>query len=444
MNDTPEQTPEEIEAERIRKWREERAITAEKEKQERVRLAKENRAKELAEKDNENKIKAAALLPSEESLQKSRSEVLRKMRAVKRRLLYQFLVFVILPTMIVVGYLGFVAVPLYEARAVVTITKPGGEKDTGLGGILGSIGGASNMQDVFMAAEYIKSQALMDKLEEEMGLISFYGSPAMDPVRRLKDREFLGISKHAMFSNFVTASTNIQTGLLTLYARAPSPELAVEISENLMDLTAAHINELSREQYKHRTALSRTAVADARIVLTEAQTNLTKLQISSREANPKLRIEGVYATIRLLEDEVLKLETQVQQAELAGQADAYQTKRLVMLKEGLEERIQKERDLLVKDPSPDQRSLNKLLLEYELALLQVRIAEETLSAALLTLNKASDDSALAQVQFQVVVPPRTATIPSFPNIPKNTFVTFLIFLSILSIFKLLLPAGKVS
>jgi len=443
MSDFPEQTAEEKEAERIKKWRAERAEIVEKEKQERIKEAKEKRAKELADKETADKAKAAALLPTTESLQVVQDRITEKIRKSKRQLIWQVVLFVLVPTAIVVGYLSFFAVPLFEARSVISITKAGGENDPGLGGVLGAIGGPSNLDEAFMANEYIKSQALMEQLEEDLQLITFYGSPAMDPLNRLRPIKPLRISKLDRFSRFVTSSINIQTGLLTLYVRAPDPDLTIKVSNAVLRLTAQHINNLSENLFQRRTSLARKAVFNARQALTKAQTDLTQLQIRSGEANPKVRIEEVFSTIKQLESEVLKLETEIQKATLAGHDDANQTQRLVQLKEGLQGRIEKQRLLLVTKSENGGRSLNELLLDYELALLQVRFAEEALSTTLLALTKASDDAALAQSQFQVVVPPKTAQNASHPNIPKIGFVAFLIFLSALSIIKLLPPSQKI-
>ena len=82
-------------------------------------------------------------------------------------------------------------------------------------------------------------------------------------------------------------------------------------------------------------------------------------------------------------------------------------------------------------------SLSQLLLDYELAALQLRIAEEALSTAFLALANATDDAALAQSQLLVVVPPKTSAYATIPNIPKVGFVAFLLFLSALSLYRLM-------
>ena len=443
MSDEKEPENDEAESERIRKWREERAMAAEKEKQERVRIAKEKRAKELASQQSEEKAAAAALLPSEETLKATKAKIRRKYRRAKIWFVLQIILFVIVPTGIVIGYLSEWAVPLYEAKSVISITKPAKENSGGLGGLLGAVGGGSgDMNETFMADAYIKSQALIDQLEEKMGLVTYFSSDTLDPYMRLHEVPFLSITKGDGFAYFVFSSIDIQTGLLSLYVRAPEPDMAIEISNTVLDLTAKQINNLSERLFQFRTALARQSVDEARLGLTEAQTTLTQLQVQSGETNPTARVEGIYATITKLEAELADIEGQLQLSDDAGQSDGLVGQRLLSLKENIVELITNQRARLISPPVGGGRSLNQLLLDYELTALQLRIAEETLSTALLALANTSDDAALAQSQFLIVVPPKTSEYATLPNIPKVGFVAFLLFLSALSLYRLMPSARK--
>jgi len=442
MSESGKQTAEEKEEERIRLWREERAAAGEKEKQERVRIAKEKRAQELAEQEEEEKAAAAKLLPNIESLQKIQAKIHRRNRGAKVWFVLQIILFVLVPTGLVVGYLSERAVPLFEAKSVISITKPAKDNSAGLGGLLGAVGGAGDMSETFMAAAYIKSKALMDKLEDRMGLVSYLSSDALDPYTRLREVPFLSLTKEDGFSSFVFSSIDIQTGLLTLYARAPEPDMAIEISEAVLELTVAQINKLSENLFKFSIALAQQSVVEAEVALTQAQTALTQLQIDSREANPKARVEGIYTIITKLEADLADIEDQLQEASGSSQNDDLFTQRLFTRKENIQGLIDRQRARLIDPPSGGGLSLNRLLLDFELASLQLRIAEETLSTARLTLANTADDAALAQSQLLVVVPPKTSDYATLPNIPKTGFVSFLVFLSVLSLYRLMPSARR--
>lgn len=436
----PADAKEAEEAERVRQWREERAKVAEEQKQDRVREAREARQKELEAEAEAQRETAKQFLPDAAAIATARQSVLARAAGARRMLGLQLLVIVALPTLAAIIYAGWLATPLYEAQSIVVIAKAGRDSDAGLGGLLGAVGGSpANLQEAFMAHEFVQSQALMDRLETDIGLVSRYSGPQMDFVWRLRDMPSLGISKRALFSRFVDSSINIQTGLMTLFVRAPSSGEAQQVSQLILDRVAERINALSAEMFDERILQAEGAVRDAHAALLRAQSDLTQLQIKSGEANPQLRIVGIYAAIQQLETQMQDLRSQMAATKVAGEGNAtYQTKRLKKLERDLLGRIEDQRRLLVDGKGgADGRALNTLLLEYELAVLQVRVAEETLSTSRLALLQTNEKAALGRSHFQIVVPPKTAAYPRYPNIAVTGLIVFFTMLSGLSVYRLL-------
>ncbi|MGH1330641.1 MAG: hypothetical protein ACRBBK_07150 [Paracoccaceae bacterium] len=411
---------------RAQAWREERAKIAQEEQARAQQAAAENRAAE-----------AQRLVPDQQVIGAAQSAFLQRAKVRKARLLRQLAGFVLAPVLLVLAYQSLIAVPLYEARAVVVIAKPGGGGEADLGGLLGSLAAPSQMNEAFMAHEYVQSQALMDELEGAMGLISRLSSREMDPLRRLRDFPILRISKRDQFSRFVDSSINMQTGLMTLYVRAPAPDQAISISEAVLARTAAQINDLSDALFEQRMAQARASVVEARAGLSQAQRALVARQIASGEVSPQARIEGVYANIQQMESEALALVSMIQQAEVGGQAETYATQRLKEREGLLRQRIEQERRLLV-EAQGGAPSLNALLVENELAALQVRIAEETLSTSLAALVQASEAAALGRSSFQIIVPPRTSGRAAAPNPILSALVACFALLSLFAMVKVLL------
>lgn len=425
----PAQAPSVIETgedPRAQAWREERA-----------RIAQEEQARAQSAAVLNREDEARRLLPDRAKISTAQSDFLTRAKVKRAHLLRQLAAFVLGPALLVLAYQSLIAVPLFEARSVVVIAKPGGGGEADLGGLLGSLAAPSQMNEAFMAHEYVQSQALMDDLEEDLGLISRLSSSEMDLVRRLRDIPIFRLSKRDQFTRFVDSSINIQTGLMTLYVKAPAPDQAITISEAILAGAAVQINDLSDALFEQRIAQARNSVQEARNGLSEAQKALISSQISSGEVSPQARIEGVYANIQQMEMEALALISQIQQAEVGGQAETYATQRLVERERMLRLRIDQERRLLVEAQGGGQ-SLNALLVENELAALQVRIAEETLSASLAALAQASDAAALGRSTFQVIVPPRTSGKPAAPNPIVSALVALFGLLSAFVMVKILI------
>jgi capsule polysaccharide export protein KpsE/RkpR len=289
-----------------------------------------------------------------------------------------------------------------------------------------------------MAHEYIRSRALMNQLEADLGLISLYSGSAVDPVNRLQDLPEIGLSQHRQFRRFVNSSINIQTGMLTLYVRALSPQAAMEVSEQATLRVAERVNALSSELSEARITRADAAVAAARAALLDAQANVTQLQISSGEADPQTRIQGVYRTIAQLENEVEDLRAKITEMRIANHEDSPQTQRLIEFLGVQTQRIEDLRNTLVSGgATSDDTALNALLLDYEQAILQVRIAQEALTVALSSQFQVREKAALGRSQFQVVVPPTPAERPTHPNVLNAVLICFFTTLSALSLIRLL-------
>jgi capsular polysaccharide transport system permease protein len=441
--------PSKPEDERLQKWREDRARVAEEERRQRLEKAEIDRqariteAKETRERQAEADAaarveEARKLLPTADAIAAARQRLVDLARRRKRRLIMQLAAFVLAPTLLITAYMALVATPMYEARSVVMVTKAGADNGADLGGILPAFASGANLNEAFQAFEFIKSRALMQRLEEDAGVVSRFSSDAIDPVLRLREVPLLGLSHHAQFGNYVDAAINIQNGLITLYIHAPTPSETIDLSQRVIDTTADHINRLADELFSERVAQADRAVADARAQLRNAQAALTQMQIDSGEIDPRARVEGVFASIESLTQESQTLRGEIEAAEVSGTGDTVQADRLRERERLLNERIAEQRAQLVSDDPGDDPSLNALLLDYELALLEVRIGEETLSTALQSAEKARQDAALGRNFFQVVVPPTPTEHPARPNILRTALLALLIFLAGFSVAKLML------
>ena len=437
-----EQTPETDDEKRIREWREERARVAQAEKQDRIEQQKAERAKEDAAQADIRAAEVEKLVPTQHDMDRTAAKISRYHSKKRRFFVAQFAMTVLAPLLAYFIYITLVAVPLYEARAVIAITKPATEQENGIGGILGSLQGPANLQEVFMADEFVRSDALLDHLEAKLNLISRLSSDEMDPLRRLHDFQFIPFPVRQQFTRFVESSINIQSGLLTIYVRMPKAEEAIEISSRVIDRTAQQINDLSADIFDRRVQLAESAASDAQDGLEQAQLTVVELQIESGEANPSIRIESIYTTIRELTAEAQSLTSDIDRAQIAGSGNIYEVDRLTELRASLNQRIEAQRALLISDPKYGEMSLNSLLTRYELAILGVRIAEQRLTASIEGLSNARQSAALGQSIFQVVVPPTVAARPAFPNIPANLFIALFIALAAFALVRMIMPGRQ--
>ncbi|EPX78171.1 hypothetical protein [Litoreibacter arenae] len=423
------------EDERIKAWRAERARIAEADKAKRIQQ-KQADMKQAAKTVKQDQTSAAVTLLSSVTPQPQPEAVVEPVRTSKPPINLGnwplFCAIVIAPIMVTLFYLLVVATPLYEARSVIAITKSTESGNASRSGLLGGVQGPSNLSEVFRAHSYVQSQALMDALEAELGVITEFSGPAIDPVKRLRTVPVLSLSKSSQFSRYVESSVDIQSGLLTLYVRAPDDAQAIVISDAVLRNTEQQVIALGQQVFDQRLEHATNMRIAAEKQVADAQAALIALQIEYQEVDPRNRVESIYTTIKDLEAEAMKLNSEVQKAQIAGIGDSQQTRQTAALEARVRQQIADQRARLVAPDGTSAGSLNSLLMEYELATLELGLAREAAQTALKSQAAAVQEAALNRSLFQVVVPPRTAQVAVYPRIPGTLALVLVICLAIFS------------
>ncbi|MCO8146833.1 hypothetical protein NHN26_16615 [Rhodovulum tesquicola] len=420
------------EDERLRRWREERRRIAAEERDRRLVKELDTGAPAIPKPEipvDLRNLRIKAPDPGHEPAEPNASttneidEIQARMaiwrRARWHRALALFVVCVLAPLAAVFGWLTLATKPLYETRAVLTISQPKQESQTAPPGLLGAIGAPQGMAQVFMADEFVRSPALVSAVLD----------PALAPRLAAEGLGDLVLLSHDALASQIDSSVNIQTGMMTVYARMPEPAQAVALARLVLDLVSTHVDDLGADLRDKRLSVAQDSVNEARASLIEAKRALVALQIEHGELDPRTRIEGIYQMIAGTESEIVALRTELGRVEVAGSGDSYEAKRLRELLEKLDALVERERRSLL-EPRGGTTSLNALLMDYETANQTVSIAEETLSAALASLASAQSEVALGRSVLQVVVPPLAPGKPEYPRIMVALFITLVIGLAV--------------
>lgn len=319
---------------------------------------------------------------------------------------------VLLPILAMLTYLQFFVTSLYEAHAVIAITQPNQQGQTGGGGVLGALGGAG-MSQAFKADEYVRSRALVQDLVSERW------APQLAAVG-LTPQDILAPQP---LKTMVDSSIDIQAGLMTIYTRMATPEKAVALNGLVLDLVADHVDVLGSQLLDQRLLVVGNSVDNARADLQKARRDLVELQISTGDVDPGQRVSATYTRIAEIETEISDLRAQIDRTTVSGENATYETERLRALIEKLTDQAETARRSLVDGNS---ESLNRLLMDFELAAQNVTIAEETLSSALTAWARTQTEVALERSVMQVVVPVLEPESPRYPRILVNLLITAII------------------
>lgn len=380
---------------RIAAWRAERQKVAEEEKA--ARLAARDAARAEAEQADLAAQDAAvgsllSGLPSEGEIGPL---LLARARRRRRRDLLLLLVLVLAPLMAATVYVGAVATHLHESVSVISISKLSEDGSGASQGILGALGAARGLSDVFAADAFLSSDSLSDPLEYEMGLVSLLRSTTLDPVQRLRGRDL---------SRFIDSAVDVQTGLLTLRVRLPDPEQARDINLRVIDLVAAHVNQIQEASRLERTQFAGAALAAAQAEMREARASLSALQVSTGEIDPRMRLEAAQQDMSRIESRIRELRFENDRDRVDVSVRRYDIERREELIRTLESELSFLRGSLT-FTGRSGASLGETMMEHDQAQLRLEMARAGLVAAFEMRRDAQHAIELERTVVRVVAPP---------------------------------------
>lgn len=433
---SPAKVDSSVEEDRLTLWRNERYHRGLLDKEDRIKAKDIEKQSQTDLEALEKEQAARALLPTKRDLEDQERAILMRRKRSALQASGLFIGCVILPLLVGLYYFFAVATPLYEARTVIAVSKGDVQESVQQAGLLNSLTQAPNLQPIFMADAYISSQAMMAELENRQSAITRWSSEEIDPILRLRTVPVLGLSKERQIGRFVQSSVDIQTGLLTISVRDPDQLKAEQAAALIIMAIDSRMNGLKNRQFDVQIAQAEASIETARGDLLAAQQQLLALQLQSGEVDPSQRIESIYATLQHLEAEALELEGEAQRAEIAGRGDtllAGQTRQLVNFTRS---EIENRRALLV-EGTVDAPSLNKVLLEYDMANLRIRASEKALEIAFDNLAAVSRQAANSQSSLQVIVPPQSSAVPLNTNGVPTLLLIGVVSLSLFAFLRIL-------
>lgn len=160
-------------------------------------------------------------------------------------LLITFILFVVIPGALGVGYLYTRAADQFHSTVGFSVhsEEAGSPLD-----ILGSItqSGKSSASDADVLYEYIRSQQMVEEVARELDLVTMFNRPDNDPVFILGDNPTIE-DLHWYWEWMVSVAYDGGTGIIEVEARAFTPEDAHAIAQVIVSRSTALINALSQE-----------------------------------------------------------------------------------------------------------------------------------------------------------------------------------------------------
>jgi len=298
--------------------------------------------------------------------------------------------------------------------------------------------GTSSASDSDILFEFIQSQPLIEKLNEELELEKIYNRVPQDFVFSLRqDKSIEDLTWY--WSWMVSVSIGSTTGLIEVETRAFDPDDAQRIAKAILEESAKLINDLSLIARNDTTKFAREDLETAENRLKNIRLKIREFrnvnQIIDPEAGAVSQL-GLLSALEiqlaeaLVEHEILETYTE------AGDPRRVRGQRRI---EAIQHQINQEKSNISEDGSgAEQRPLSDVIGEYEELLVDLEFSQAAYVSALAAYEQAKAEARRQSRYLAVHVPP---TISEEPQYPQRLVLGFLVTAFLFAIWAVVILIG---
>lgn len=332
---------------------------------------------------------------------------------------------VVLPTLVVAFYYGFIASPVYVSETHFTVrSQSGGSVNSGLLSNLMSGGGAGSVstQDIAIVSDYIQSRDVLEKIDAQLDLKSHFTNTEIDLWARLAKEssreDFL-----QYYQGKIEILMNDATGIISLKTKAFDAQTAMAMAQQILVHSETLVNDLSDQMTKDSIAFARSEMDEAEQRLREASQGLTEYRNLTNILDPTEKTGAVMGIVTGLESSLAEARAERDQLLSFLREESTQIMAINARIAALEEQVNKENQRLTGEQNVE---LSAVLQDYERLSLDKEIAHQMYLSTLKSLESARDSAARKQLYLVTFVRPSLAESAEEPEGIWNTAMIFVI------------------
>lgn len=357
--------------------------------------------------------------------------------------------FLLLPWLLVLFYMAFVAAPRYESRVQLIVQQPDGmaTMDASLA-ILSGLGMSTTNSDALLVKAYVHSNDMLDYLQGKLDLRSAYADYGLDRLNGLpvssNSKEFI-----EYFHRMVIVEVDDKSQVITVSAQSFEPELSQAITRAIADRAEWYVNSIGHQlanaqlefiQGEHELVESR---------LQQAKSKLLKFQQRYGLIDPQAEGIALSQIAYGLEAELAKAQAELLALSSTMSDSAPQVLIQKALIDSLDKQLEIERTRLSSsaDVSSQVNEQNTLAVSEVMARftdykVDLELALQAYTASQVSLEK-SRIEAYRQIKYLVAV--ESPTLPdthAYPRFFYNAVLTAVILIMMFGIGKIFVATVK--
>ncbi len=333
-----------------------------------------------------------------------------------------------LPTLLAAIYYALIAAPQYavEVRFAVrggsNVSAPsaGSELISSLAGFGNS---GSTLTDAFIVMDFIKSRAIIEKMQPMVDIRAVYSHPSADFLMRLNAKnEIEEVVEY--WRNMIEVNLDTISQIITIKVRAFTRDDSARVAEGVLAFSEDLINSLSERARLDALKFSEQEVRRTEDRLRVNRSLVRQFRDQQQEIDPLKKAESQLSLLARLDSDLSAARARMSTLRRYMQANAPSVTFLETQIRALEQQVEQERSKLGKgsDLPTGSITLSSQVAAYEELLVEREFAEKAYVSALSTLEKARVDAAQQQRYLATFVRPSLPQDALYPKRILNTLM----------------------
>jgi capsular polysaccharide transport system permease protein len=356
---------------------------------------------------------------------------------IDRRL--QFLVIVILPTLLSGFYFGLIASKRYVSHAEYIVRGVTANRSGGLGVLLTTFGISRTADDASAIESFIRSRDAVQQLDERLNLREIYNRPGTDFLSRYR-RFFEKDTFETLYyrvRNYMSVVDDPTTGITILEVSAFRPDDAQLIAKTLVTLAEEMVNRMNERVEDDTVSEAEKEVARARQEVLETQANLTTFRNKEFLVDPVSFAAVLLEAISQLSFDKAQTQAQIR-GTLALSPDNPSIAALRAKADALDNRIVEER----KGLAGNDAAMAEKVSTYEQLTLMRTLADKRYGNALLALQAAQQEAQRQQIYIEEMIVPNLPDEDTEPERLRLVLTVFVLSFAVFSVLWIMMVGAK--
>lgn len=323
-----------------------------------------------------------------------------------------FLFVVLLPTVAAAVYLWTRAADQFHSQAAFSVRSEEFTNPLEAFGAFTQIGQSSS-PDAEILYDFVRSQPLVQAINEEIDLATIYRKNPDDLVFSLKEDASIE-DLVAYWERMVRVSNDPANGLLELEVRAFDPEDAVLVADKILELGATLVEDLSRVAREDATRFAEVDVTEAEERLREIRRDVRVFRTENQIIDPEADVESRMGVMSALQARLAEVLIERSTILTFADADDLRIRNLDTQIQAIREQLEVERQSF-STQAGGQLPLTQVIGEYEELLVDLEFSQNAYTAALAAEEQARAEARRQSRYLAVHIPPTQAQDSLFPQ-----------------------------